>query len=152
MTLPSGDYSIEGFEQKIAIERKSLEDLYGTLTRGRERFERELERLGEFEFSAVVIEAGWRQIIYSPPPATSVSPKSIYRSILAFQQRYRNTQWCAMDSRRLAEVTTYRMLERYWIDHVEKPAADARRAERKIQRSQQEGIGRARNEGKEVAR
>ena len=41
-TLPTGDYSVEGCEGLIAIERKSLGDLFGTVGQGRERFEREI--------------------------------------------------------------------------------------------------------------
>ncbi len=33
--LDTGDYSISGLEQRIAIERKSLDDLYNTVIHGR---------------------------------------------------------------------------------------------------------------------
>ncbi|RLA43292.1 MAG: hypothetical protein DRR04_12080 [Gammaproteobacteria bacterium] len=42
--LDVGDYSIEGFEDKITFERKSLADLFGTLGKGHARFKKELER------------------------------------------------------------------------------------------------------------
>lgn len=57
-TLRQGDYSIRGFENQVAIERKSLPDLFGTLGRGRDRFARELERLAALDRAAVVIESG----------------------------------------------------------------------------------------------
>ena len=56
-TLATGDYSVEGLEDWVAVERKSREDLYGTLfgvsgdtalgeaRENQERFRRELERL-----------------------------------------------------------------------------------------------------------
>ena len=115
-TLGSGDYSISGLTDRVAVERKSLEDLYSTLTFGRDRFVRELQRLASFDYSAVVVEASLEAIISRPPPYTDISPKSIYRSILAFSQRYPSTHWFTLDSRRLAEVTTYRILERFWVD------------------------------------
>jgi ERCC4-type nuclease len=44
-TLPRGDYSLPGFQDRAAIERKSLNDLIGCLMgKDRERFERELAR------------------------------------------------------------------------------------------------------------
>jgi hypothetical protein len=129
-TLQSGDYSIVGLEDRISVERKSLEDLYGTLTHGRERFERELERLQRMTFSAVVVEASWITVCRRPPERSQVIPKTIYRSILAFSQRYLKTHWYLCDSRRFAEVTTYRILERFWTDHVIKPAAEQRRLQR----------------------
>lgn len=117
--LKSGDYSIEGMESRIAIERKSLSDLYSTLTHGRERFERELERLRAYEYSEVVVEASGFVICNRPPPNSQALPKSIIRSIWAFQVRY-PTQWAFCDTRQFAEIWTYRKLERFWIDEQTK--------------------------------
>lgn len=44
-TLYTGDYSVKGLEEYFAVERKSLADLAGSLTRERERFMREMHRL-----------------------------------------------------------------------------------------------------------
>lgn len=55
-TLREGDYSARGLEGRVAIERKSVSDLVGSLTHGRERFVRELERLATYDFKAIVIE------------------------------------------------------------------------------------------------
>lgn len=54
--LKTGDYSIEGFEDKIAIERKSVADLFGSLSRGHARFKKELERAQSLDFFAIVVE------------------------------------------------------------------------------------------------
>lgn len=54
--LPAGDYSVAGHETRFAIERKSVADLVGTLTAGRDRFARELEVLRGYEFAAVFVE------------------------------------------------------------------------------------------------
>jgi len=43
--LPTGDYSVKGLEDDFTVERKTLSDLYGSLTSGRERFMRELQRM-----------------------------------------------------------------------------------------------------------
>ncbi len=43
--LDYGDYSLEGYEDKICIERKgSINEIIGNFTKGRERFKREFER------------------------------------------------------------------------------------------------------------
>lgn len=55
-TLPSGDYSILGQEKRVAIERKSLDDLLQSLTHSRERFMAEIERLSTYDFAAVFVE------------------------------------------------------------------------------------------------
>lgn len=44
-TLHTGDYSVRGLEEVFAVERKSLADLAGSLTRERDRFMREMHRL-----------------------------------------------------------------------------------------------------------
>lgn len=115
--LRTGDYSIEGLEDRVAVERKSLPDLYGSLGRERERFERELVRLDEMDYAAIVIEAGWPSIISRPPPNTEMRPKTIYRTAIAWQQRYPRVHWWACDTRNFAERTTLRILQRFWIDN-----------------------------------
>ncbi len=60
--LVTGDYSIAGLTDIVALERKSLPDLVGCVGRERERFERELDRLRAFASRAVVVEASWAQI------------------------------------------------------------------------------------------
>lgn len=55
--LDVGDYSIAGFEDQVFIERKSVNDLYGTLFSGRERFERELERAKDHKYKYLLVES-----------------------------------------------------------------------------------------------
>jgi ERCC4-type nuclease len=55
--LRTGDYSIEGFEDRVAVERKGLSDLFTCVGRERPRFERELVRLAAMDYGAVVLEA-----------------------------------------------------------------------------------------------
>lgn len=115
--LESGDYSIAGYEKWIAIERKSLQDTYSTIGQGRDRFVRELQRLNEMQFAAVVVEASWDDILHRPPSHSQLPPKTVFRSVVAWAQRFPRVSWWMMGSRRLAEVTTFRLLERYWRDH-----------------------------------
>jgi DNA excision repair protein ERCC-4 len=56
--LPAGDYSLEGYEASVAAERKSLEDFVASVIRRRERFERELRALAEYDLGCIVVEAG----------------------------------------------------------------------------------------------
>lgn len=112
--LATADYSIEGFEDQVAVERKSKEDLYGTIGAGRDRFERELERLASFRVAHVVIEATWPDILSNPPARTKLLPKTVFRSINAWEQRYPTIHWHAMGGRILAEHKTFRVLERFY--------------------------------------
>ena len=109
------DYSIEGMEDRVQIERKSVADLFGTLGGRREKFEAEIKRLHEdCEFAAVVVEGGWDQIILWR--GNGPEPQSVVGTILAWQQRYRNVHWLLLPSRSAAERITFRVLERFWND------------------------------------
>ena len=121
--LPAGDYSLEGFENLVAVERKSLNDLYCTLSQGRERFGRKLKRLAEYAFAAVVIEADWPTILGSPPERSRLHPRTIIRSVMAWQQRYPRIHWWPVPGRVFAERVTFQILRRFWLDQL--PAGGA---------------------------
>lgn len=87
-TLPTGDYSISGLEDLIAIERKTLDDLISCLCDGRERFERELYRGKALDYFAVIIESSFTDIV-SGDYRSKMTPKSAIQSILVFSVRYR---------------------------------------------------------------
>jgi ERCC4-type nuclease len=61
-TLYTGDYSIKGLENRVAIERKSLDDLMGCIGTHRERFEKEIVRLRGYETRAIIVESTWKKI------------------------------------------------------------------------------------------
>jgi len=60
--LRTGDYSLEGYEDRMAIERKSVADLFGSLGKGRERFLREVRRLHGMPVSGIVVEGNLARI------------------------------------------------------------------------------------------
>lgn len=85
--LSVGDYSIKGLEDQITIERKSLSDLLGSITGGRERFTKELRQLRAFRFAALVIESDWMRIVTGAYPQ-DVSVNAIIGSLMAFSIKY----------------------------------------------------------------
>ena len=89
--LPAGDYSIEGLETQVAIERKSLNDLVGTLLRGRKRFARELSALQEYSFAAIVIEGSIADIL-SHNYKSEMAPASLLAMICTIMQKYSPVQ------------------------------------------------------------
>ena len=118
--LITGDYSIVGFEEEIAVERKSLEDLFGTLSGGRSRFRAEMGRLSEMDFAAIVVEATWGEIC-NPSRSrgdwrSEMSPFSVWGTIWSWSQRYPKVHWFTMGTRRLAELGTWEILKR-WEEH-----------------------------------
>jgi ERCC4-type nuclease len=56
--LPAGDYSVEGLEGRVAVERKTLDDFVSTVIHSRSRFREELRKLGGYRAACVVVEAG----------------------------------------------------------------------------------------------
>ena len=70
-TLDTGDYSVKGWERSVAIERKSLLDLAGTMLGGYEgnprktprRFNMELERMRHYDLRAVIVTATPEEVI-----------------------------------------------------------------------------------------
>lgn len=114
--LETGDYTLEGYAHRVAVERKSLEDLYCTLGQNRDRFEAELRRLNGLDFACVVVESEWSRILYEPPPLSQLRPKTVSRSVIAWQQRYPRVHWWALPDRKHAEAWTFRILHRFWKD------------------------------------
>lgn len=114
--LQTGDYTLEGHEERITIERKSKSDLFSTLSLGRKRFMDELDRMTEIPHAHVVVEAQWSEIFDNPPVFSQLTPKSVGRTVIAACQRYTNIHWHFMPDRSFAEAWTFRILERYMLD------------------------------------
>lgn len=60
--LNTGDYSVEGYEDLFAVERKSLPDYIQSISHERKRFEREIQRATDMEFFEVIIEASEQEV------------------------------------------------------------------------------------------
>jgi ERCC4-type nuclease len=86
-TLPTGDYSIEGLEHLVAIERKTSADAYASLGRGRQRFHAEVERLARLDYAAIVIESGFSEFL-QPPMFSHMNPRAAINTLLAWSVRY----------------------------------------------------------------
>ena len=115
--LKTGDYSIKGLEDKITVERKTLVDLFGSTGNERKRFEREMERLSTFDYAAIVVESDIRTWFINPPGRSKMNPRSVFRTIIAWSQRYGVHVWPMWD-RPSAEKVTYLILKRYYDDYV----------------------------------
>jgi len=79
-TLKTGDYTLQGYEEIVAIERKkSTSELATNLGKYRDRFEREMERLSEFEHKYIVCEFTESDLLQFP--LNSSIPKRIIKYI-----------------------------------------------------------------------
>jgi hypothetical protein len=109
--LDTGDYSLAGLTDRVAVERKSLPDLVGCLSQSRERFERELHRAAALDAFAVVVEAAWADLA-AGKYRSHMNPHSACQSVLAFTCRYR-VPFLFAGSRSGAEYATWGFLRQY---------------------------------------
>tara|TARA_Y100000310_G_C20451564_1_gene700987 strand:- start:178 stop:711 length:534 start_codon:yes stop_codon:yes gene_type:complete len=86
-TLPTGDYSVLGFEDLICVERKSLPDLIGCMTSGRKRFERELQRMKSYDARCVVVEASWQQL-RDGEYRSRITPEAATHSVVSWISKF----------------------------------------------------------------
>lgn len=121
--LKSGDYTVDGLQDIIAVERKSIEDLFSTLGQHRQRFEAEHSRLAAFRRAVVIIEATWLEILHWPPSQSRLNPKTVFRTALSWHARY-GVPWIVAEDRRFAEIYTYRFLEKCWKEFKNDGAAE----------------------------
>lgn len=112
-TLKTGDYSIIGLEDKVAVERKSYSDCWGSMSTGRARFERCVRRLAELDRAAIVIECGVRELAVQPSRVERVTPASVVGGLISWACQYRLPVFFA-DDRAHAERVTVRFLAAYY--------------------------------------
>jgi DNA excision repair protein ERCC-4 len=113
--LDAGDYSVRGFTEHIALERKSVADLIGTLTKGRERFENELDLLTQYRWKAILVE-GRRGDVEAGIYRSLATPQSIIGSLRAIWMRWGvPTFWCDSPEGCAREVAWFarRLHEKY---------------------------------------
>lgn len=116
-TLKQGDYSIQGYADKVAVERKSKTDLYSTLSSGRKRFVRELGRLNALDFAVVIVESDWLDCIQNPPERSKMTPASVNGTVIAFMQRFKRVHWMWLPGRYVASKQCFKVLDRWWKDN-----------------------------------
>lgn len=119
--LKEGDYSValDGAQPlPVRLERKSEGDLFGVCGFGRERFERELERLRQYDYRALVIESSASEILRGYD-RSQIPGKTVLASVLAWSIQY-GVHVIFAGSRSMARAISQRLLEQYAIDFVRK--------------------------------
>ena len=112
VALPVGDYSLPGFTDKVAIERKELNDLISCLMNGnRDRFERELAKARHFDLFAVVVEAPLSAVSRGQY-RSEMKVQAVLQSILTLQVRYR-VAFVWAGNRAGAEYIVHGLLSKY---------------------------------------
>lgn len=115
-TLNSGDYSIPGFTDTVAIERKELGDLLSCLTHDRPRFIREMERLRGYQSAALLIESPY-SVIATGHYRSRMAPEAAIQSLVSIMQAYRMPVFFAKD-RKAGEKFVFDFL-RHFVRHAQ---------------------------------
>ena len=85
--LDTGDYSLEGYEDLIMIERKTIPDLWGSLGQWRKRFMKEMDRALEYPIRYLVIE-GTVSDINRGFRYSKLSAEYIFASLISLEVKY----------------------------------------------------------------
>lgn len=86
--LSVGDYSVEGMEDSLVIERKSLSDLVTTLIQQRSRFFKMCEVMAEYRWRALLVEASYEDIKSPCGKYTQAHPNVISGTLDALEARF----------------------------------------------------------------
>ena len=114
-TLTVGDYSLPGLTDKVAIERKSLDDLINCfMGPNRDRFEKELQKLRYYEVAVVIIEGNQTDILKGSY-TSQMLPQSAMETISAFYIRYR-VPFLFCSDRSGGERMTFSLLQKYYYE------------------------------------
>lgn len=84
--LVTGDYSVQGLESIVCVERKSVEDLLMCVGNERDRFDREMHRILAYPTRAVVVEGTIGQIERGEY-RSKVHPNAAIGSIMSWQAK-----------------------------------------------------------------
>lgn len=107
------DYTIDGFETDIQIERKA-DDIYSSMSERREIFEGEIERLNDMcDFAAVICEIP-RSTIIMDNNRFGARAKSILNTVSSWRVRFPGVHFCFCDGRWDAEQECFRLLSGWW--------------------------------------
>jgi len=88
--LPAGDYSADGHEDVVAVERKSLSDFARTTIHEFARFAAELQQLARLPHACIVVEADLDHVLRGQvgDALRGVSPESLLGAAVHIQVRF----------------------------------------------------------------
>ncbi len=111
--LATGDYTIQGLETRIAVERKTLNDLYASTSPDGHRpaFLQQCERLATFEYKLLIIEASLDEILTGHEQHSDYHPNAVLGTLEALAARWAIHPWFA-GSRDVGEEITVGFLSK----------------------------------------
>ena len=95
--LDAGDYSVEGHEHEVAVERKSLADFVHTVIHDFDRFRAELQKLSQMRAACIVVEANLDDVMrgLASDKLRYVTPRAVLGAALHIAIHHRiPIYWC----------------------------------------------------------
>ncbi|HQJ93140.1 MAG TPA: hypothetical protein PLI71_09730 [Clostridia bacterium] len=112
-TLPTGDYSFVGGEKLFAIERKSLQDAWGSIAQGHDRFRREMERATSLLDFQIVVEGEPDLFVCPELEWRRVHPNSLRGTVYHWRKKY-GVYWIFRKNREEAKKYIEWRLRSWW--------------------------------------
>ncbi len=122
VTMPTGDYSLAGFSDRVCVERKSLPDLVACVGPERERFMDCARRMRDYPFRLLVVEASVADV-FAGSYRSRMNPQSVIGTTLALMSDYNVPTLWAGDPQTAANMIE-RMFVRIWRKAQEAQAAE----------------------------
>lgn len=118
-TLQTGDYTVEGLETVVTLERKNLTDLISTLMHNRARFWRECERMQAFKHRAILVEASYSDVKspYTHLGFTAAHPNGVAGTLDALEAKFGIQVIYTSQIRDLAEEKAASWLSKHFTYH-----------------------------------
>ena len=120
VALKTGDYSIEGMEKLLSLERKSLADIVGCTVTSRQRFIANCTRLAKFRWKAIIIEASYEDLkrdCQEYGVESQVHPNAVVGTLDAIEAKFGIPIICTSINRELATERAASWLSKhftYW--------------------------------------
>ena len=115
--LQTADYGLQGFSDKIVLERKAYRDFISIFTNAKyQRFLNELQRMKAYPVKAIVVEMHLASIV-KHQYRSKVKPSTIINCIAQWYVKY-NVPVFFAGNRELAEQFTFRFLYSYYLDCI----------------------------------
>lgn len=86
--LNVGDYSVEGMEDVLVLERKTLSDLITTLIQQRIRFFSLCEKMAQYRWRALIVEASYEDLKSPYGEYTLAHPNAVSGTLDALESRF----------------------------------------------------------------
>ena len=116
--LPFGDYTcmIDGRQVPICFDRKSIGDLFGTMTSGYERFKREMQRAKDNNHKLILITEGTYSDVLDGYSHSEYSGESMIKKLATLAVKY-DLEWWPCESRQVMALRirdTFTAVQRTW--------------------------------------